>query len=293
MDKAQFSGMKALAAQLFVHIAGTVYAIPCQRMADGGHMHPNLMGAAGLELTGNTGEVSKPFQYLPARISILSMGALRQHGHLFAVFGVTAKKALHKACILPQIAVHHRLIDPVDTVNAHLFGKALMGGVIFCHHQQAAGILVDSVNDAGTDGAANAGQTTAAMVQQRVHQRPVRITRSRMDHHPLGLVHHQQVLVLIDDFQGDFLGLRLNGLGVRQQDRHSLSGAQLFFLVGGVAVTQHAPLLRQSLHRAAGKLTAGRSRPDVQTLSGSRLRYDQVKLSHPSQPFHGGHPAGC
>ena len=61
-----------------------------------------------------------------------------------------------------------------------------MGGVILGHHQQAAGVLVDAVHDAGADLAADAGQAALAMPQQGVDQGAVRVAGCTTM--PLGLL---------------------------------------------------------------------------------------------------------
>ena len=81
---------------------------------------------------------------------------------------------------------------PLDIVyeDSHLLGKTDVGGVVLCHHQQAAGVLVDAVHDAGADLAADAGQAALAMPQQGVDQGAVRVAGGRVHHHALGLVDH-------------------------------------------------------------------------------------------------------
>ena len=63
-----------------------------------------------------------------------------------------------------------------------------------------------------------------------------------MHHHALGLVDHQQAVVLIDDVQGDFLRQGVAGLCVGNLHQHLLPRSHLAVFGGGAAVHRHAPL---------------------------------------------------
>ena len=46
------------------------------------------------------------------------------------------------------------------------------------------------------------------MVQQRIHKRGIFVSRRRMNDHSFGFVHHQQMVILIDDIKRDILRLQ-------------------------------------------------------------------------------------
>ena len=58
------------------------------------------------------------------------------------------------------------------------------------------------------------------VVQQGVDQRAVRMTGAGVDHHARGLVHHDHVLVLVHDAQGQILGDGVDRRRRRQRDLH-------------------------------------------------------------------------
>lgn len=62
------------------------------------------------------------------------------------------------------------------------------------------------------------------MMDERVDQRAGPVARARMDHQPGGLVDDDQVLVLEEDIEGDFLALRLGRLRFGQDHRDALAG---------------------------------------------------------------------
>ena len=104
---------------------------------------------------------------------------------------ITTDPPLHKAFVLPEVAVDHRMVNTVDAVYAHLGAERLMGGIVFGHHQQTAGILIDAVYDAGADRAADAGQLPGTVVKQCIDESTVRVAGGRVNHHALRLVDHQ------------------------------------------------------------------------------------------------------
>lgn len=71
---------------------------------------------------------------------------------------------------------------------------------------------VDAVTRSWAFLAAGTGEGVPAVVQQGVDQRAVRMARRRMHHHAHGLIHHDDVLILVDHVQRDILrdGLRLS-----------------------------------------------------------------------------------
>ena len=140
----------------------------------------------------------------------------------------------------------------------------MVGCVIFGHHQQAAGVLVNTVHNAGADGAANAGQLPRTVVEQRIDQRAVRVAGCRVDNHPLRLVDHQKVVILIDNIQRDVLGYGLDGLRVEQVNGIDSTGKDLFLFVDRRAVPRHKALLHQPLQRTAGQCRALPCQPGIQ-----------------------------
>ncbi len=116
-----------------------------------------------------------------------------------------------------------------------------MGRVILGDQDDAGGLLVQTVDDAGTKVATHLGERIQ-VVQQRVDQRAVvahvlRRSRSGMHHHSGRLVDDRQVLVLMQDVERDVLRegvqrLRTGGAF----DLDGLATRQLELRLGRVAV---------------------------------------------------------
>ena len=127
------------------------------------------------------------------------------------------------AAVLAQVPHHDAAVDAGEGVVLELGGELLVGEVVFRRDEEAGGVPVDAVDDAGPQLPADAGQAVPAVVEQGVHQRAVRVAGGRVDHQPLGLVHHDDVGVLVHHVQGDVLGRHVHGRRVRQGDGHGLS----------------------------------------------------------------------
>lgn len=111
-----------------------------------------------------------------------------------------------------------------------------------CHHQQTAGVLIDAVDDAGPDLAANAGKAALAVPEQSVDQGAVRVAGSRVDDHPFGLVDHQKVRIFIDDVQRDLLRHSFDGLCIGDLQQDDIPCLELQALGRGLAVAEHMAL---------------------------------------------------
>ena len=113
-------------------------------------------------------------------------------------------------------AVDERQVLLLDRAARELQRERAMGLVALGHHQQAGRALVEPVNDAGAQHAADPGQVRHAG-EQRVHQGAARRASAGVDDETGRLVEDQQRPVLVHDAQRDVLGLRLG----RRRRRHA------------------------------------------------------------------------
>ena len=200
--------------------------------------------------------------------------------HLLAVGLAAAQVALHKAFILGKAAIDDGIVGPLHAVHCHLLGKADMGCIILCHHQQAAGVLIDAVDDAGPDLAANAGKAALAVPEQGVDQGAVRVAGSRVDDHPFGLVDHQKVRILIDDVQRDLLRHSLNGLCIGDLQQDDIPCLELQALGRSLTVAEHMALRHKALQGAAGKAGILAAQEEVNALACTLGFHDIFTLLH-------------
>ena len=154
----------------------------------------------------------------------------------------------------------------VDGVLLPLRGERAVRAIVLRDDQHAGGVLVDPVHDPGPKLPADAGEV-AAVVQERVHQRPLRVARGRVHDHARGLVDHHQVRVLEKDRERDRLRrqVRRHGLGHAALD--ALAGAQLVRGLGERARDSDLALLDQPLHLRARQRRLEPRERDVEALA--------------------------
>jgi hypothetical protein len=114
---------------------------------------------------------------------------------------VAAERRIDRAVALDR-AQRQREVVPLHRARLHLAHQVGLRRQRLRHHQQAAGVLVEAMHDAG---AGNAGQLRR-MVQQRVEQGARGIAVARMHHQAGRLVDHDQRFVLEHDGERDVFG---------------------------------------------------------------------------------------
>src|SRR3546814_8132227 len=87
--------------------------------------------------------------------------------------------------------------------------------------------ISDWSSDVCSSDLADPAQLPRAMVEQRVDQRAVEITRGGMDDQPRGLVDHDQMLVLEHHVERDRLRLVMRGRRLGHVDRETLARDRL------------------------------------------------------------------
>ena len=163
------------------------------------------------------------------------------------------------------MADHDGLVCALDGMLGDLFGKRKMRAVVLGHQQYAGGIPVDPVHDARAQHPADAAEPVQ-MFQQRVDQRPVRVSRRRMHYHAARLEHHGHVLILIQNVQRDVLRSHLGRLRLGDLDGNLLAALQLQpRLFRPLAVHQHRALFDQARRARTGDL--------------GRLRHEHIQPS--------------
>ena len=147
-----------------------------------------------------------------------------EDGHFLAVGRVAADGRVDRARVIPDPAADEADIGPCQRMVLELRGERGVGGVVFRRDDEAGGILVDPVDDAGALFPADAGERVAAVREQRVDQRSVRVPRRGMDDESLGLVDDDDIRVLVADLQRDRLRLDRDLADLRERQLQRISG---------------------------------------------------------------------
>lgn len=168
------------------------------------------------------------------------------------------------------MARDQRQIGAADRMIGELPCQPLVRRIGLGYDQQAGSVLVDAMDDTRPRHAADARQLSLAMVQQGIDQRAVEITGGGMDDEAGGLVHDDETRVLVDDPQGNALGLRGRGDGRRPLDLHRLSRAQACRRAGRASLEADEPGSDEVLKAGAALGRELGLKPAIETLS-SRL----------------------
>jgi hypothetical protein len=100
----------------------------------------------------------------------------------------------------------------------------MVGLVGLGNHQQAGGVLVETMNDAGAFYTADAGQAVTAMGNEGVDQGAGGIAGTGMHHHAGRLVDDDEAVILEHDIKRYVFCFRLGRLGFRQAGFHHAAG---------------------------------------------------------------------
>ena len=150
-----------------------------------------------------------------------------------------------------------------------LGGQAGMGGVVLCCDQQAAGILIQPVDDPRPADATDTGETRSAMGDQGVDQGAVGVAGGGVNDQSCGLVDDDDIGILVDDREVHFLTYRhwVARLGNRQTD--FLAGLDLGRRVAKWnAVDSRLAVQDQDLELGARHIRTGACQVLVESRSG-------------------------
>jgi len=124
--------------------APTVSRVADQRMADMRQMHADLVGAAGFQLQTQQRVQGEALHHAVVRHCF---PAPLTHREALAIRGMAADGCVHRAA-RRHAAMCDGEVFPLDLPRLQALHENFVGGNRACHHQQAAGVLVDAVHDA-------------------------------------------------------------------------------------------------------------------------------------------------
>ena len=149
-----------------------------------------------------------------------------------------------------EVPADHGQVDLLDRARTELPRERLERRRRARHQQHARGVAVEAVHDAGPIGAADPGQRAEPM-DERVHHRAVSRAGRGVHDHAGRLVDGEQVGVLIEDDQGERLGLGREPRGRGQLDLEPRAGAEEVRALARRAIDPHPPCVDQPLRLRA------------------------------------------
>ena len=165
-------------------------------------------------------------------------------GHLLAIARVPPDGRIHRAVVVARQPGRERGVRLGNGALFQLARQAPMRRVCLRHDDQPGGVLVQPVHDARPLRAADARQVMCDG-QQRVDQRTVRVPRRGMNREPCGLVHDDEVRVLVDDAHRDVLRREIERLRRGDDNRYDVANLHDRRGLGLSPVQRDQPLAHQ------------------------------------------------
>ena len=194
---------RGVAAQ---YLVAAVALVVEQRMPYVTHVNANLVGAASLELALYHRHMIQVLDGVIVGHGMLALVALGEYRHLQAVAQAAPYVALDGAVHLFHGSPHHRYVLPLRGLVEELQSQRCLGVRSLGNDEETAGVFVDAVHQSHAWVGNVIVWVVLEMPGEGIDQCAVVVAMARMHAHSCGLVHHQQVVVLIDDVQRDVLG---------------------------------------------------------------------------------------
>lgn len=203
-----------------------VYRIADQRMTLHGQVNANLMRPPREQPAfDKAGRGTEPLDYPVA--SDRHAAAAGDDGHLLSIGRAAADVSGNFRGGRNRHAPDDRPVDTVDVMRGELGDQPLVSRLGLGSHQHAAGVLVQSMNDARTAGVADPRQPVAAMGEKGVYQRPIRIARGGMDHEASRFIDNDQMVILEQNVQWHGLGHEVEFFDRRHRQHPALARPSL------------------------------------------------------------------
>ncbi len=164
------------------------------------------------------------------------------------------------------MAVDESEVGFVDLAGGEHLAELSVGAVVFGNEDEAAGLLVEAVDDAGAEVAADFGEL-GEVVEEGVDEGAAVAgvvgidcggAGSGVDHHAGGFVDDGEVFVFEEDVEGDVFGEGVEGRGAGCAfDLDGLAAEEFLLGLGGVAVDADLAGLDEELDAGAGDVGDG------------------------------------
>ncbi len=209
-----------------------------QRMADVLHVGTNLMRASRFQATLDERGIAIALQH-----AVVGDGALahvasgREDGHTLTVTRVTADVAFNKPRVFREVAPDQCLIAAVGVVVEELGTQLRLGIGCLGHHEQTAGIFVDTVYQSDARVVGVVAWQVAQMPGNGVDQRAVEIAHARVYHQSGRLVDDHQLIVLVNHIKRNVLRFNLGVIvGTVEHQGDDVAGTYLIVALDSLAV---------------------------------------------------------
>ena len=210
-------------------MAAAVGAIACERETEMLEVNANLVGAAGVEHDLDKGGGAEAFEHAETGACFATFAGIGD-GHGAAMGWMARDRGLDFTGSFWEFAAENGVINLFHRAIAELVGKAEVRDIVFGNDQTAAGILVDTMNDAGARVTGDAAELAGAVVEQRVNESMLVIPGARVNDKIRWLIDDEEVAVFKENIERNFLGDQFEFFGFRPMN---MDDVPCFWRVGG------------------------------------------------------------
>lgn len=282
VSKAEAPGMQHEPSRLDgLTIRVGIDRIPQKRASEVLHMHPDLMGAPGVEMAEDEG---RGRGLVTGKDVVVGDGGSSgtfpgvQNGLLLAVDRVASNMGEDRSGGLNRRAFSYRKIELGGLAGRELVKERPESPVRPCGDNATACVLVESMHDSRALFPADPGQGSLAVVQEGVDKGSVGITCGGMDDEAHWFVDDDQILVLMQDVERNVLGSEACWLRLGKGYRDGITGGDWYFRPCLFSVEEDVSILEEGLDTRAGEFGEFLSQEQVNSLPVAFLDGDGHEL---------------
>ena len=220
------------------------------------HVGTYLMGTARFQSALYQRYVAEALYHAPVRHSLLANTRFgRHHSHAQSVLRVASNVALNASFVLCEVAPHHSVVRAMRSLIEELQSERRLCFRSFCHNEQSACVLVDTVHESHFGVVGVVALHIAHVPGYGIDQCAGEVARSRVHHHASLLVHHHQVVVLIHHVYGQVFShdACVVAWAVEHQ-RHHVARAHLEVALDGASVDVYKACIGSRLNTVARRV---------------------------------------
>jgi hypothetical protein len=212
-------------------------------------MKPNLMGSAGVQLQAQQLDRIKTGNHPGIGPSRTTSG---RHGHPLSVLWVSGNRRLDGEWTGIEVAPRQGRVGAAYPAGGNRRSEAPVRQIRLGHDHETRCIPIEAVNDARPPfGSSSQGGTSC---YQRIDQSIVPVSWSGVHHQPGGFVDDREVLVLVDQDEGNGTGLKRSGRLARGKlNEDSLAAGEQSRSPGGLTVDADALVGNQASGLSSGE----------------------------------------
>jgi hypothetical protein len=244
-------------------------------MAEGLGVDADLVGAAGLDVDLDEGEGAEGSGETLDDMEVGDGGAAvsAASGHAGAADEVAGDGEADGGVVFFDMAVEEGDVSFGDLTAGEHVAEFAVSAVVFGDEDEAAGELVEAMDDAGAEVAADVREFGEVEEESVDEGAPVAGVFGRagasVDHHAGRFVDDGEVLVFMEDSEGDVLGDGVEGRGLRGAfDLDGFAAVEFLFRLGGVAVDANLAGFDEELNAGAGDVGEGLCEVEIEAKVG-------------------------